>query len=627
MAYHSSSCQNKGPTIMQFVSKFPIAILAFAATQTVWSQSPRPTRPLEDFRIVTGTADDPVTFGNRTPSRNNQAIHQVNVNGGGSNIAGDAANEPSMCIDPTNPNRIAVGWRQFDTIASNFRQAGYGYSADGGNSWSFPGRIEPGIFRSDPVLESTANGTFYYLSLKQTFYCDMFASNTGGASYALTGPAVGGDKQWFVIDRTANPSQGYMYQIWSTAGNNYSGRQFSRTTNGGSTWLTPINIPNSPIWGTLDVAANSDVFVCGSNGGSSYYVTRSQNAKNSAVTPTFNQTRTVSLGGSAAIQIAVNPEGLGGQAWISCDKSSGSTAGYIYLLSSVARNGSNPLDVMFTRSTDGGNTWATAQRINDDAANQGHYHWFGTLSTAPNGRIDTFWMDSREDPAHSQSHLRYRYSVDGGTTWSISVPLTNSFDPLVGFPQQNKIGDYMQSVSLNSHVGLAFCATFNGEEDVYYTQVTNRLRPVVVQVALQNYIPSSEDTQVTLDLRNGSNQVVHSQTLPLDLNGQAYMSVPTSVADGSYTVTAKASHWLRKASGTVAVSGVGVQTVTSLSLINGDIDGNNIINTDDYLVLSQAFDTGPGDPDWVADADLDGSAHVTTDDYLIFSANFDLIGD
>ncbi len=47
--------------------------------------------------------------------------HQVNVNAQGLNILGDAANEPSIAVDPTAPNRIAIGWRQFDTIASNFR--------------------------------------------------------------------------------------------------------------------------------------------------------------------------------------------------------------------------------------------------------------------------------------------------------------------------------------------------------------------------------------------------------------------------------------------------------------------------------------------------------------------------
>ena len=52
---------------------------------------------------------------------------QVNVDSGGNNIVGDAANEPSIAVDPTNPMRIAIGWRQFDTVASNFRQAGWAF--------------------------------------------------------------------------------------------------------------------------------------------------------------------------------------------------------------------------------------------------------------------------------------------------------------------------------------------------------------------------------------------------------------------------------------------------------------------------------------------------------------------
>src|SRR3979411_870331 len=70
--------------------------------------------------------------------------YQVNVNGAGQNIVGDAANEPSMCLDPNNPNHIAIGWRQFDSTNSNFRQSGVGYTTNGGLNWTFPGSLEPG---------------------------------------------------------------------------------------------------------------------------------------------------------------------------------------------------------------------------------------------------------------------------------------------------------------------------------------------------------------------------------------------------------------------------------------------------------------------------------------------------
>src|SRR3954470_22424203 len=87
--------------------------------------------------------------------------YQVNVNSAGQNITADAANEPSIVVDPTNRNKMSIGWRQFDNVGSNFRQAGYGYSSNGGVSWTFPGVLEAGVFRSDPVLVPDANGNFF----------------------------------------------------------------------------------------------------------------------------------------------------------------------------------------------------------------------------------------------------------------------------------------------------------------------------------------------------------------------------------------------------------------------------------------------------------------------------------
>ena len=61
---------------------------------------------------------------------------QINTNASGHDILGDAANEPSIAVDPNNPNHMAVGWRQFDTISSNFRQAGVAYTTNGGMTWT-----------------------------------------------------------------------------------------------------------------------------------------------------------------------------------------------------------------------------------------------------------------------------------------------------------------------------------------------------------------------------------------------------------------------------------------------------------------------------------------------------------
>src|ERR1041384_238240 len=134
--------------------------------------------------------------------------YQVNVNAMGNNIVGDAANECSISVDPTDGNKMAIGWRQFNSVLSNFRQGGWGYTTDAGVHWTFPGVLEPGVFRSDPVLNSNETGTFFYLSLLGPLCENMYGETTGGHFWTeLTpdGEAGGGDKQWFTIDKTNGP--------------------------------------------------------------------------------------------------------------------------------------------------------------------------------------------------------------------------------------------------------------------------------------------------------------------------------------------------------------------------------------------------------------------------------------
>ncbi|MHB8636975.1 MAG: sialidase family protein [Fimbriimonadaceae bacterium] len=396
---------------------------------------------------------------------------QVNVNSLGQNIVGDAANEPTIAVDPNNPNDISIGWRQFNDVTSNFRQGGYSYSTDGGKTWTFPGVLENNVFRSDPVLSVDPTGSFYYLSLLDTFYDTLWSSPDWGQTWAQVSPAEGGDKEWMTIDRTNSAGRGNMYQTWSIAGNNYNGAQFTRSTDGGHTWMAPINIPNQPFWGTLDVGPNGECYLCGTDQNANLWFVRSSNAKDSTQTPTFDLATQVNMGGQVEYGESENPGGLSGQVWIAADRSGGPANGNIYMLASLGVDSNDPADVMFVRSTDGGNTWSTPYRVNDDALGAGQFHWFGTLAVAPNGRLDAVWYDTRNDLTGSTSELYYAYSLDAGQTWSSNHQLSPPFDEHVGYPNQNKIGDYIGMISDNTGADVAYSATFNNEEDVYFARI------------------------------------------------------------------------------------------------------------------------------------------------------------
>ncbi|MBK9097686.1 MAG: T9SS type A sorting domain-containing protein [bacterium] len=441
-------------------------------------------------------------------SRNSIVTTQVNVDANGQNIVGDAANEPSIAVDRNNPNRIAIGWRQFNTISNNFRQAGFGYTSNGGQTWTFPGVIEPGVFRSDPVLESDAEGNFYYnsLAVDPDYFCDVFKSTTGGSAWGDKAYAQGGDKQWMEIDKSNSSGNGHFYAYWNSSYSVCPPGSFTRSIDG-IFFEDCVTIPSDPYWGTLAVASNGDLIVGGSIGWD-FLVAKSSNAKNPAQVVSWDMSTVVSLDGSINFGTGPNPGGLLGQTIIAIDTSGGPYHNNIYLLCSVERNSNpDPLDIMFVRSTDGGLTWSSPIKINDDPGTSA-WQWFGTMSVAPNGRIDVIWLDTRDNPGTYLSSLYYSNSFDGGVTWSPNERLSDDFDPHVGWPNQNKMGDYFDMVSEVNGAHLAWAATFTGGQDVYYSFITDT-----------TYVPVE---LISFNAVSNGNEVILTWSTASELNNQLF---------------------------------------------------------------------------------------------------------
>lgn len=436
----------------------------------------------------------------------NYFTNQVNVDGDGNNILNDAANEPSIAVDPTNPNRMAIGWRQFDNISSDFRQAGYGYTLDGGDSWTFPGVIDPGVFRSDPVLDSDAEGNFYYNSLTvengNDYVCDVYIIDQGDVTWDNGTDARGGDKQWMVVDRTSGMGEGNIYAAWNQSYTSCYPGFFTRSTDGGAFYESCVEIAGTPYWGTLAVGPDGALYVSGTSF-SGPMIAKSTTAQDPNEVVDWDFYETVNLGGDLSSRTGPNPGGLLGQAWVATDNSGGEYHGNVYMLASVNPSGSDPLDVMFARSTDGGLNWDTPVKINDDQSIS-YWQWMAAMSVSPNGRIDVIWLDTRDHSTGEQYHssLYYAYSMDGGETFSVNERLSDSFDPHVGWPQQNKMGDYFHMYSDDNYAHLAWANTLNGEQDVYYTQIDPNIQ--IANFAANNTNPFTIETVELTDLSTGT---------------------------------------------------------------------------------------------------------------------------
>jgi hypothetical protein len=569
--------------------------------------------------------------------------YQVNVDANHQNILGDAANECVISVDPTDGNKMTIVWRQFNDVTSNFRQGGWGYTTDAGIMWTFPGVLENNVFRSDPVSNSDETGNFFYLSLQsnvqQSFFCDdLWRSTNGGQSWTLLSGergGGGGDKEWFTIDKTAGPGHGFQYQ--SDDGINCSGGgvEFQRSTNGGVTWQAPINIPNSPIYGTLDVDTNGNLFV-GGEGNSGFFCERSSNAQIGNQTPTFDRSTAVNLGGQLGGG-GINPAGLDGMLFLAIDRSGGPTNNNIYMLASVVPPGRSTTDVMFVRSTDGGLTFSAPHRVNDDPVNPSKWHWFGTFSVAPNGRLDAVWYDTRNAANNTDSQLFYSFSTDGGVTWSANVAVSNSFNPFEGYPNQSKIGDYITIVSDNTGGNVAYAATFNfnparnqHEEDVYYVRVAPGAP--MAQSAFSRKVHGGAGTfDVPLPLTG--NVGIECRTGPTYHDYQMIINFATSVTVQSASVTSGtgsvSSFSVSGSQVTVNLTGVtNVQRITvtlhnvndgthmgdvpvSMGMLVGDVNGNAVVNASDVSLTKSQVGVPVSGSNFREDVNANGTISAT----------------
>jgi hypothetical protein len=172
-----------------------------------------------------------------------------------------------------------------------------------------------------------------------------------------------------------------------------------------------------------------------------------------------------------------------GQAWVAVDHSTNQTRGNVYALCSTGGI-TNLCDVMFARSTNGGASWSAPRRINTDPGTNA-YHWFGTLAVAPNGRVDVCWYDTRHSKDSAVSELYYCYSLDGGLSWAPNYAISPPFNSRIGWatPQQQKIGDYIGMISLDEAACIAYTATFNSEQDIYFVRIEP---PLVLTSSITN---------------------------------------------------------------------------------------------------------------------------------------------
>lgn len=204
-----------------------------------------------------------------------------------------------------------------------------------------------------------------------------------------------------------------------------------------------------------------------------------------------------------------------------------------------------------------------------------------------------------------------------------NVPWTRRYDSGAAGPN-----DSARAIALADSGAIAVTGTvpqgtsgFVDIETIQYVQS----RILTGRVTLLGYAGIVPGEVVSYRIRPvGSLAILQSGQVTLGTSGQ--YSITTSLGTGNYDITFQGSHWLRRKLGNVTIGATGAVGL-DVSLFNGDVDGDNEVSIGDYSLLSNAFGSGLGDPNWNPMADLDGDGEVAIGDFAQLSTNFGLLGD
>src|SRR5436190_16811157 len=112
-------------SVSLLISLTLLIALSTASAQLAARWKPRQKEPLEKYDMPPAYIYRLETTPRMISPFGTFTSYQVNVDANGQNIVGDAANECSIAVDPTNSSKMTVGWRQFNSVSSNFRQGGW----------------------------------------------------------------------------------------------------------------------------------------------------------------------------------------------------------------------------------------------------------------------------------------------------------------------------------------------------------------------------------------------------------------------------------------------------------------------------------------------------------------------
>lgn len=472
--------------------------------------------------------------------------------------------EPSIIMNPKNTNLIVAG--------SNIDN--YYYSSNGGSSWS-KGTLT-GTYQvwGDPCMSVDTLGNFYFFHLVNgSYFIDRMGchkSTNNGVSYGIQSyyqynpPRAEQDKEWIAVDWTHGPRGNWIYSTW-TQFDHYSSTQpgdssrilFTRSTNGGLTWLDPGTRLNqlSGLCLDDDNTMEGAVPAVGPNG-EVYDAWAGPKIINSQFGIFFTKSTD---GGNTwlpnNIYVADQPGGwdynisgiqrCNGLPITCCDVSNGPYRGYIYI-NWTDQAGATDHDVKVVVSSNGGANWSTPRRVNNDPPGKEQFFTWMTVDQTT-GYVYFVFYD-RRNYSDNNTDVYMARSTDGCSTFTNFVVSQSPFLP----GSSTFFGDYNNVTAANGHVRPIWTRLVGGTLSVWTalvefpTAVENNNNKIPSAYALEQNYPNPFNPSTTIKFTVPANVKHESSNVKISiydiLGREVTKLLDENLTPGTYDITWNAAN-------------------------------------------------------------------------------------
>ena len=401
--------------------------------------------------------------------------------------------EMSIDVHPTDPNIVFGGANTTNWPVSTLYGTGCYWTTNGGLNWSGFDNPPPsmGSNSGDPANVIGTNGYFYVGYINNPGGQGLARSTDNGATWTTytvaPNPGSLADKNHLMVDKkVGSPYENRLYAAWTDFGGANDYKVVLRySTNFGETWSSSINItgslagylhqgvniqtgPNGEVYATWAVYSASPV----TNGEDAIAFAKSTNGGVTWSAPVYVfQATNFGIRGTikpTSIRVASFPS-------MAVDRSGGPNNGYIYITwpqRGVAPAGTDP-DVVMIRSTDGGTTWSSPVRVNDDALNNGKDQYFPWCTVdQSDGNLYVVFYDNRET-TNDSSGVYMAVSYNGGISFTNFRVSDQNFrpKPIAGLAGGYQ-GDYIGIAAANGKVWPFWTDDRTGNYQGWIAEVT-----------------------------------------------------------------------------------------------------------------------------------------------------------